>query len=140
MDDIEETAENQPEVGHKIRERTERFRVAAGDSKAIAIRVGSILDHIETVGLDLPIFLDAVCWGNENLLVHGKGKRERSALVNSCELPQILERLQKRSRRASSVLKSHALSIIKAAVDTEMDSVVSDFLRTHMIRLQGLKW
>ncbi|KAF9791033.1 hypothetical protein BJ322DRAFT_1000129 [Thelephora terrestris] len=126
MDDIEETTENQPEVGHKIREHTARFRVAAGDSKAIAIRVGSILDHIETVGLDLPIFLDAVCWGNENLLVHMKGKRERSALVNSCELPQILERLQKRSRRASSVLKSHALSIIKAAVDTEMDSVVSE--------------
>lgn len=124
MDDMEEIADNQPEVGYKIRERTARLRVEAGDMKNIAIRVRSILDHIETVGLDLPIFLDAVCWGNGHLVANGRAKSERSALMNSQELPQILERWEKRSPRASAVLKSHALSIIKTAVDAEMESVV----------------
>ena len=60
MDNVEEIVEDQPEVGHKIREHTARLRVEAGDPTNIATRVRSVLDHIEAVGLDLSIFLNAV--------------------------------------------------------------------------------
>ena len=120
MDDVQEIVEDQPEVGCKIREHTVRLRVEAGDPKNIATRVRSVLDRIETVGLDLSIFLDAVCWGNEHLIVDGRAKYQRSTLMHSCELPQILERWEKRLPQAGSTLKSHALSIVKTEVDSEI--------------------
>jgi len=91
---MEEIMEDQTEVGCKIREHTARLRVEAGNQKNIATRVRSVLDRIETVGLDLLIFLDAVCWGNEHLIVDnvdGRAKYERSTLMHSRESPQIPE-------------------------------------------------
>ena len=113
------------EVGDNLRKRTGKRRADAGGPEGIAARVRVVLDRIDEVGLDLPIFLDAVCWGNGQLVVDGKAKHERSALMHSEELPRILERCKKNSPQAKSVLKNHALSTIKTVIDAEMDCAVS---------------
>lgn len=125
MDDPE-ADDNHTEPGHHLRERTEKRRAAAGGPKAIATRVSQVLEYISGVGLDLPIFLDAVCWGNDDLLADGKAKYERATLMHSSELPQILERWGKKSPPAKSVLRNQALSTIKTAIHTEMDDAVSE--------------
>ena len=50
------------------------------------------------VGLDLAIFLDALPWGNDYLVVDGKARYERSVLTHSGELPWILDQLEKKSQ------------------------------------------
>ena len=65
-----------------MRRRTGRRRDDAGGPESIATRFTAVLDCIDNLGLDLPIFLSA----------DGKARYERSALIHSEELPQILER------------------------------------------------
>jgi len=119
-----------PEVGDNLRKRTGIRRAEAGGPEGIAARVRMVLDRIDEVGLDLPIFLDAVCWGNGQLVADGKVKYERSVLMHSEELPRILERCETNSPQAKSVLKNHALSTIKTAIDAEMDCAVSELTVT----------
>ena len=129
MDDVE-LNESQPGIGRNLRERTENRRASAGGPGNIATRVRAVLQFIDDVGLDLPIFLDAVCWGNELVVADGKARYERSALMHSNVLPQILERMEKNSPQAKSVLKNYALSMIRTAIDSEMECAVSKLTTT----------
>jgi hypothetical protein len=129
MDDPE-LDDGQLETGHHLRELTDRRRADAGGPENIAARVRKILDYISKVGLDLPIFLDAVCWGNNHLAVDGKAKYERSVLMHSSELPRILERWGGKSSPAKLAVKNYALSTIKTAINGEMDSAVSELTVT----------
>ena len=129
MDDVE-LNESQPGIGRNLRERTENRRASAGGPGNIATRVRAVLQFIDDVGLDLPIFLDAVCWGNELVVADGKARYERSALMHSNVLPQILERMEKNSPQAKSVLKNYALSMIRTTIDSEMECAVSKLTTT----------
>jgi hypothetical protein len=97
-----------------------------GGPENIAVRVRAIPKFIDKTGLDLPIFLDAVCWGNEVVVADGKARYERSALMHSNALSQILERWEKNSPQAKSVLKRYVLSAIKITIDVEMDCAISE--------------
>jgi hypothetical protein len=116
-----------PGTGRALKNCTESRRGEAGGPEAVASRVRAVLERIGEVGLDLPIFLDAVCWGNEYLVTDGRAKYERSALMH---LPQILERWAKKSPRAKSVLESYALSTIKTIITAEMNQAVSQLTVT----------
>ena len=107
-----------PEMGHGYREQTRRRKEVIGGPETIASAVNVVLEYLEKVGLDLPMFLDAVCWGNDHLVADGRAKYQRSVLVYSDELPQILERLEKKSIQAKSAPKCHALSTIKTGIQT----------------------
>lgn len=78
------------------------------------------------VGLDLPIFLDALFWGNGCLVTDGKARYKRSALTHSSEFAQILNRLEKKSPTAQTALVTHVLSMIKATINAEMDTAVPE--------------
>jgi hypothetical protein len=59
----------------------------------LAAKVRNILDYISTLGLDLPLFLDAVSWGSPQCLSHSDRKMiqyARTSLLANNELPQIL--------------------------------------------------
>ena len=121
--------EGQPETGQRLREHTEE----RGDDTAIdqvAALTRRVLDYMSDAGLDLPIFLDAVFWGNDRLATDGKTKYQRSAFLRSAQFPRILERWEKKSSAAKVVLKAHALSTIKVAVNAEMDDAVSELTIT----------
>ena len=116
----------QQRTGKYLREHTKRRREDIGSPEKVAALVQQVLGHISDVGLDLAIFLNAVFWGNDHLVADNKAKYERSTLTHSDELPNILERWGKQSTAARVVLRTHALSTIKAAINAEMDGAVSE--------------
>ena len=69
-------------------------------------------------------------WGNDHLVADSKAKYERSTLTHSSELPKMLERWEKQSAAARVVFRTHALSTIKATVNSEMDDAVSELTMT----------
>ena len=95
-----------------------------GDLKA---RVLAVLKCIDEVGLDLPIFLDALSWGCDAVTEDSVAKYQRGLLMNSVELPQILDQWE-RSRSAHPVLVAHSLNLVNRLVEKEMSAVV-DHLR-----------
>ncbi|OAX34726.1 hypothetical protein K503DRAFT_645542, partial [Rhizopogon vinicolor AM-OR11-026] len=58
-------------------------------------KVEYILRCMDDVGLNLPIFLDLVSWGNPDCITNAKIRYERTALMVSEELPSILRRWHK---------------------------------------------
>lgn len=65
----------------------------------LASKVRDILDYIHLLGLDLPLFLDAVSWGSPQCHSDRKIQYARTSLLASKELPQILQRWFKPPRR-----------------------------------------
>ena len=80
--------EGQPET--RLREHTEDRRDDTAIDKVAAL-TRRVLDYMSDAGLDLPIFLDAVFWGNDRLATDGKTKYQRSAFLRSAQSPRILE-------------------------------------------------
>jgi hypothetical protein len=55
-------------------------------------RVSAVLKRIDDVGLDLPIFLDTLSWGCDAIAGDSATRYQRSLLMKSVELPQIIDR------------------------------------------------
>ncbi|KAJ7938842.1 hypothetical protein B0H13DRAFT_1496236, partial [Mycena leptocephala] len=64
--------------------------------------VKMILALMDGIGINVPIFLDALSWGDAACTLDAKIRYERSALLNSTELPNILQRWWKPPRRPGS--------------------------------------
>lgn len=123
-------SDSQQKTGKNLREHTKRRREDVGSPEKIAALVQQVLRYISDVGLDFAIFLNVVFWGNDHLVADSKAKYKQSTLAHSGELPKILERWEKQSAAARVVLRTHALSTIKATVNSEMDDAVSELTMT----------
>ncbi|TBU21646.1 hypothetical protein BD311DRAFT_782804 [Dichomitus squalens] len=101
---------------------------------SILDRVKSILAYMESVDMNLPIFLDALSWGDNACISDPKVQYERSALMGSEELPRILERWYKVPRASTSrhhhvrpqgareALEEFALGCVEEMVDRELEA------------------
>ena len=105
----------------------------------VAAKVQKILDYISSLGLDLPLFLDAVSWGSPQCHSNRKIQYARTSLLASKELIQILRRWFKPPRNtregkgrrpvgAKETLYQFALECVTEKVDREMKA--SAFLFT----------
>ncbi|KAF8162178.1 hypothetical protein K438DRAFT_1456420, partial [Mycena galopus ATCC 62051] len=63
-------------------------------------KVNNVLKAIRKEGLDLAIFLDALCWGNKECISNPDIRFARTGLMVSDELPGILKRCYNPPRRA----------------------------------------
>jgi hypothetical protein len=134
-DDDEDTQRNVSICVENTRLKKEKLE---GDLTA---KVRDILDYISTLGLDLPLFLDAVSWGSPQSHSDRKIQYARTSLLASEELPRILQRWfrpprtmkERKGRRpmgARETLYQFALECITDKVDREMKA--SAFLFTSL--------
>ncbi|KIK80012.1 hypothetical protein PAXRUDRAFT_43499, partial [Paxillus rubicundulus Ve08.2h10] len=119
----------------------------------VAVRVLTILSHMDSVGLNLPLFLNFLSWGDHECVVNTKIRYACTALMVSEELPGILECWQNLpqacsstdacSKAAQQVIEGFAFSCVAQIVEKELQSVgelamcpadeVSDTGLTHFL-------
>lgn len=86
----------------QTRMRWEELRAKNADLRLLVVKV---LCTMDVLGLNLPIFLSLLCWGNDACISDPKIRYERTGLMVSEELPKILSRMLNPPR--SSVSRSH---------------------------------
>lgn len=72
------------------------------DPHELPHKIEAVLSTMDTLGINLPIFLDALSWGDPACTKHPKIRYARTALMTSVELPDILRRWWKPPRSSSS--------------------------------------
>ncbi|OAX38547.1 hypothetical protein K503DRAFT_849965 [Rhizopogon vinicolor AM-OR11-026] len=94
-------------------------------SSNVASKIEYILRCMDDVGLNLPIFLDLVSWGDPDYIANVKIRYERTALMVSEELPSILRRWHKPPRTLGSIcaLREFSFECMVQAVEDELETV-----------------
>ncbi|KAG6819455.1 hypothetical protein H0H93_011665 [Arthromyces matolae] len=136
MENDNESDDETPSSGDPIqvlRTATNRQKLIGQDLTA---KVVGVLEYMDVLGLDLPIFMDALSWGDEECNQNGKVRYQRSALLHSVELPAILRRWskppissstkKKRARGASPVMHQFALELVEEIIDQELENLAPD--------------
>ena len=103
---------------------TQNRRSAMRDEDDLAERVKKALVYLDGLGLDLPILLHALSWGNEPLISDSVAKYHRGVLMNSLEFPEIVKQWSKRSEAARTSLTRWAGDHITQCISTEMNAAV----------------
>ena len=89
-------------------------------------RVSNVLAHMKALGLDLPILLHVLSWGGELLTTDGEARYHQGVLMNSRELPEIVQQWNKQSEMAWSFLTLWAIDHVTTLVNAEMDTMVGN--------------
>jgi hypothetical protein len=106
-----------------------QFLEATGD---LAERVVRILDFMDEVHVNLPIFLWAISWNEEHLVSNARARFARTALMLSDELPIILKNWHQpprqhnagvRTKAAKVAMMDWALETLCSSVDDEMSEL-----------------
>ena len=101
-------------------------RVLIQNDQDLFERVSDVLAHMKALGLDLPILLHVLSWGSKLLTTDGEAGYHRGVLMNSRELPEIVQRWNKQSETARSFLTSWAIDHVTTLVNAEMDATVGN--------------
>lgn len=101
--------------------------------QSLAGPIKQVLDAMADVGIDVPMFLGGLCWGDANCISDAKIRYARSSLVHSKELPGILRRLRvpprapgskdKRGKGAKAVIDSFAVECCQERMEEEMERI-----------------
>ena len=65
--------------------QTRQLREHLGTGAAVADKVAAVLHYMNSVGLNLTLFLDLVSWGDEECVTHPKIRCEQTGLMVSTE-------------------------------------------------------
>lgn len=114
---------------------TQRLKAELG-GRDLATKVESVFKLMEAVGLNLPLFLDAVCWGDQSCVQSRVIQWQRTSLMVSEELPGILARCHQPPRAhskgvdtigAKKPLEAFAISCVTNIIDFELIAVAQLF-------------
>ena len=105
----------------------------------ILSKVKKVISCMQNEGLNLPLFLDAVFYGDPGCHNDGSVQYQRTALMVSDELPVLLERWYQppsrgqgrrgqRPMSATKIIKNFAQNIINREIDQEMKRTANLFL------------
>jgi hypothetical protein len=103
-------------------------------STELSEKVHKILDYMNLLGVSLPLFLDALSWGDKGCIRDEKIKAARTALMGSAQLSGILQRWWKpphtstkshkaRATGARTTMKKFATSCLAEIFGEEMKAV-----------------
>lgn len=99
-------------------------------------KVVKILEFMERESIDLPLFLDAISWGDADCISNDKIKYARTALMGSRQLPDILKRWHKpprtkskgqRAKGGHDPLEKFAIACVTEKIQKEMDDAADMF-------------
>ncbi|KAJ7745180.1 hypothetical protein DFH07DRAFT_749051 [Mycena maculata] len=100
-------------------------------------KIKAVLIVMDGFGINLPIFLDGLSWGDPDCTLDAKIRYERSALLNSKELPGILYRWWKPPRRdrskkgrpkgAKAVMQDFAFNCSQEVMGQELENLADIF-------------
>lgn len=132
--------------------RTQNFESFVRKQGDLDERVLKVLDYMTELQLDLPLLLDAICWGSSSLTSNPTVRFARTALMVSKQLPQIIKRMHRpprkdrtgsRTRAGTTALNEWALATVKRLVNKEMRKLDPVFRETEQVseeRLLAVKW
>ena len=130
--DTDSEDQNQALASHPIQiKNTQQLRGALTGN--IAAKIRTVLSCMESVGLNLPLFLDFLSWGDQECIVNAKIRYERTMLMVSEELPGVLEwwRSPPRSTGGKNlrpkgvrlVMEEFAFSCVTEVVEKELQGI-----------------
>ncbi|TDL17180.1 hypothetical protein BD410DRAFT_843808 [Rickenella mellea] len=129
-DDCESEAESEDPACPLLQHTRGRKRRLNRDT--LVLKIEGYFDQMLRDGLDLPILLDAVLWGDENCRQSDKIRYHRTALMVSDELPQILARCYKpprphgkgkKAKGGKRSLEEFAIQCVEKAINREMNAI-----------------
>ncbi|KAF7326135.1 hypothetical protein MKEN_00465000 [Mycena kentingensis (nom. inval.)] len=94
-----------PFVAHTRRRAEE---LAALEDDEVEQKLLTVFDALRATGMDLPVFLEAVCWGRTCAVKNARIRTARTTLMLSEQLPVIMQRCLKPPRWSSSTRKKRA--------------------------------
>jgi hypothetical protein len=125
--------EDEIEVGPAIELQNTQVLRDQLQGKSLLGPIRHILTVMDGLGINLPIFLDALSWGYPECIQDAKIWYSRSALMNSKELPGILWRWWKpprtsgskkrRPRGAGPVMQNFASECTESILDRELEAI-----------------
>ena len=99
----------------------------------VVAKVLAVLSCMDSVGLNIPLFLDFLSWGDQERVVNPKIRYERTALLVNDEIPGTLERWRSppwitgsaniRSQGARPVMEEFSFSYIEEVVGKELQGI-----------------
>ncbi|KAJ6601733.1 hypothetical protein DFH09DRAFT_969288 [Mycena vulgaris] len=127
-----EVDEDTPPTGPAIQlQQTETLR--ANMQGKLSDKVKAVLYAMDANQINLPIFLDALSWGDQDCITDAKIRSARSALMHSRELPGIIRRWWKpplargshhsRPKGGRDALESFAEEVMRSTIERELDSL-----------------
>jgi hypothetical protein len=125
--------EEEEDVGPAIQvQRTQLLRDNM-KGKNFVQPIRDVLTAMENAGIDIPIFLDCLCWGDMDCTKDAKIRYACSSLMKSKELPNLLRRWhrplrlpgskKKRPKAAADVLEAFASECCQKKLEVEMESI-----------------
>lgn len=107
-------------------------------------KVVRVLETMEREGIDLPLFLDAISWGDAECISNDRVRYARTALMGSRQLPGILKRWYnpprtkskgQRAKGGHDQMEKFAINCITAKIQKEMDDAADIFKipETHIV-------
>ncbi|KAI6137950.1 hypothetical protein BKA82DRAFT_4333663 [Pisolithus tinctorius] len=121
--DTDNTQNQMPSHPIQIENTRQLKGVLAGN---IAEKVLTVLPCMDSVGLNLPLFLDFLSWGDQECIVNAKIRYECTALMVSKELPGILECWRsppQASCSSTAVMEEFAFSCVGEVVEKELQGI-----------------
>ncbi|KAG5634601.1 hypothetical protein H0H81_001411 [Sphagnurus paluster] len=108
------------------------------DDEGLFQKVKLVLQFMDAIGINMPIFLDGLSWGNELCIQDSKISYKHVGLMQSEELPGILRRWwkppwqtgsrKKHATGAGPSMKSFVLECIEETMDQELESLALKLL------------
>lgn len=118
--------------------RTRRLKQAALAAGDLTARVLTVLDCMDAQNIDLPIFLWALSWNIDGLITDHQARYQRTTLMLSDELPDILSAWETpprhhghgvRTKGGREAVRGFALELVSRLVEEEIEEVVSQMRR-----------
>jgi hypothetical protein len=130
--------EDEPNIGPAIGVQNTQILRDGLQGKSFLTPVKYVLTVMDALGINVPIFLDALSWGDAECIQDAKIRYARSALMNSEELPGILRWWWKPPRSATSkkkhpkgarhVMEAFAADCVQNVLDRELEAISASLL------------